>query len=127
LSAAHDLLTELAAGGTDVQLADDGSIEVRGPLTDVQRAAIKTLKAPLMCALRAERRRASVLAMLDKQSESTRYAWLTDARADPEHVIVALAIRDVGTCELSIPRERYDGFELLKVISDGCSAVASEP
>lgn len=45
-----------------------------------------------------------------------RYAVLTDTETDPEAVILALAIRGVGTCELRIPREKYDAFLLLDLI-----------
>jgi len=49
--------------------------------------------------------------------QSVRYAVLTDTEADPEAVILALAIRGVGTCELRVPREKYDGFLLLDLIA----------
>jgi len=69
----------------------------------------------------AEARRQRVLAMLaDRQA--VRYAVLTDADTDPEAVILALAIRgampDGGTvtCELRIPREKYDPFLLMHLI-----------
>ncbi|MEK6212230.1 MAG: hypothetical protein AABM64_18040 [Pseudomonadota bacterium] len=45
-----------------------------------------------------------------------RYAVLTDDRADPEAVILALAIRGRATCELRIPRNRYDPFLMLDII-----------
>jgi hypothetical protein len=34
----------------------------------------------------------------------------------PDPVIVALAIRDVGTCELAIPAANYDAFALPALI-----------
>ncbi len=46
--------------------------------------------------------------------------WLavgTDCNADPEYVLLALAIRGKATCELRIPRERYDPFLLLDLIA----------
>lgn len=71
---------------------------------------------------RAEARRQRVLAMLaDRQG--VRYAVLTDTDADPEDVILALAIRGAMadgatvTCELRIPRAKYDGFLLLDLIA----------
>lgn len=51
-----------------------------------------------------------------------RYAVLTDTEAVPETVILALAIRgalpDGGnvTCELEVPRAKYDPFLLLDLI-----------
>ncbi len=69
----------------------------------------------------AEARHQRVLAMLaDRQS--VRYAVLTDTEADPEAVILALGIRGampdggIVTCELRIPRAKYDPFLLLDLI-----------
>jgi hypothetical protein len=36
--------------------------------------------------------------------------------AEPEAVILTLAIRDKGACELRIPKSRYDGIALLELI-----------
>lgn len=63
----------------------------------------------------AEARRQRVLAMLAERP-GIRYAVLTDTEADSEAAILALAIRGVGTCELRIPREKYDPFLLLELI-----------
>jgi hypothetical protein len=52
--------------------------------------------------------------------QAIRYAVLTDAEADPEAVILALAIRgamadgSTVTCELRIPRDRWDPFLLMQ-------------
>lgn len=51
-----------------------------------------------------------------------RYAVVTDADSDPESVFLAVAIRSampdaaVMSCELRIPRARYDPFLLLNLI-----------
>lgn len=61
-----------------------------------------------------EGRRRRVLAMLAERP-GIRYAVIVDnPNADP--VIVVLAIRDVGTCELAIPAANYDAFALLAMI-----------
>lgn len=60
-------------------------------------------------------RRQRMLAMLT-ENPTARYALATDAQADPEGVILSLAIRDRATCELRIPREKYDGVLLLDLI-----------
>jgi hypothetical protein len=62
-----------------------------------------------------EARRLRVLDMLDR-NPSARYAVLTDTKADPEAVVLALAIRGRATCELLIPRGKYDGPLLLDLI-----------
>lgn len=63
----------------------------------------------------AEARRQRVLAMLAAQPEA-RYAVLTDSESDPVAVIVVLAIRGRATCELLMPRDKYDGLLLLDLI-----------
>ena len=44
------------------------------------------------------------------------YAMITDTDADPEAVILALAIRGRASCELRIPRAKFDPFLLLHLI-----------
>ena len=61
-----------------------------------------------------EARRQCVLAMLAAQP-GIRYAVVVN-NPDTDPVIVALAIRDVGTCELAIPAANYDAFALLAMI-----------
>ena len=69
---------------------------------------------PRECDMRQARRQ-RVLAMLDA-NPTARYALLTDMQADPEAVLLTLAIRGRATCELRIPRDRYDGVLLLDLI-----------
>lgn len=63
----------------------------------------------------AEARRQRALAML-AENPTARYAVLTHDTGDPEAVILVLAIRGRATCELRIPRDRYDPFLLLDLI-----------
>ncbi len=70
-----------------------------------------------------ERRRQAVLDML-AGNPALRYAWLVEPESELDDgtssdVIVALAIRDVGSCELTIERERYEPFRLLELIAAG--------
>jgi len=60
-------------------------------------------------------RRNCVVEMLSERPE-TRYAFVVD---DPETdpVIVAAGIRGIGTCELAIPKARYDGLALMEAIA----------
>jgi hypothetical protein len=54
--------------------------------------------------------------------QAVRYAVLTDTEADPTAVLLALAIRGgmpdgaTVTCELRIPRAKYDPFLLLELL-----------
>jgi hypothetical protein len=63
----------------------------------------------------AERQRRRLLAML-AENPARRYSFLTDTQTDPEAVLLDLAIRDVGTCQLRIPKAKYDGVLLLDLI-----------
>ncbi len=56
-----------------------------------------------------------MLAMLKHESAS-RYAMTTDAEAEPGAVILTLAIRDKATCELRMPKSRYDGLKALELL-----------
>lgn len=44
------------------------------------------------------------------------YAMQTHDDVEPGAVILTLAIRGKGACELRIPKSRYDGIELLELI-----------
>ena len=62
----------------------------------------------------SEGRRQKVLAMLAR--DGGQYAILVeDPNTDP--VVMALATPD-GTCEVLIPRDRYDPFEVLAVVDE---------
>ncbi len=63
----------------------------------------------------AEARRQRVLEMLAERP-GVRYAVLTDTEADPEAVLLTLAIRGRATCELRIPKAKYDPFLLLDLL-----------
>lgn len=62
---------------------------------------------------------ATRIKMVAAQLESDhglRYAMETHDNAEPEAVILTLAIRGKGACELRIPKSRYDGIALLELI-----------
>lgn len=71
--------------------------------------AFDTLPDPAM-----EARRQCVLAMLAERP-GIRYAVMVD-NPDTDPVILALAIRGRATCELQIPRAKYDPWLLLDLI-----------
>jgi hypothetical protein len=56
-----------------------------------------------------------VLDML-AESPGARYAMVTDTERERAMVIVTLAIRGQATCELHIPKAKYDGVLLLDLI-----------
>lgn len=63
----------------------------------------------------SEARRQRVVAMLAERP-GLQYALATNTEADPEAVLIALAIRGKATCELCIPRDRYAPFLLLELL-----------
>ncbi len=125
------IIKKAQADGVMLVLSATGTIKAAGSSEAVNRwlPVIRERKAELLDELRAandgayealpdaaaEGRRQRVLAML-RESPTVRYAVVTDTDSDPDAVIVALAIRGRATCELLIPRDRYDGVLLLDLI-----------
>ncbi len=103
--------------------------EPRAAVTDELLALIRANKPVLLAALislergqPARRRRA--LAALDEAADEKRAA-IFDIDADPGDVVCTLAIRDVGTCELRMPQDRYDPWALLAAL--GRTSEAEKP
>jgi hypothetical protein len=64
-----------------------------------------------------EQRRQHVLKALE-HDRGLRFAWYSDGRPDAcGNVLLAVAIRGVGSCELAIDADRYDSFTLLQVLA----------
>lgn len=63
----------------------------------------------------SQAKRQEVLSMLAKNPNIT-YAISSDDETDSNYVIITLAIRGQATCELRIPKARYDGFKMLELI-----------
>jgi hypothetical protein len=79
-------------------------------------AAYIELAGERLAAAREERRRA-ILEKLSAAPQGVRYALLTDDHAHTDYIVLSLAVRDIGTCELSIPRECYNPVRLLEIVS----------
>lgn len=148
---APDVLAHLSALG--LRLTREGEAiraAPRSALTDEARALLRAHKAEILAVLpdqppnvpppastiapdergavtagvmtpETEARRQRVLAMLAKRPWS-RYAVVVD-NPDTDPVILALAIHGVGTCELRIPRAKFDAFLLLDLIERHCGTV----
>ncbi len=63
----------------------------------------------------ADERTAKMVAKL-KAEPGLIYAMQSHDEVEPDAVILTLAIRGKGTCELRIPKSRYDAFALLELI-----------
>lgn len=125
---ASDLLGRLALAGVKLTLLgpDKLAAEPRAALTDELRALIRNHKAELIEALAPiggkrhdergrEIRRQRALAKLAAEPDRQRVA-IFDPDADPAFVICTIAIRGVGTCELKIPRAKFDPWAVLEAL-----------
>ncbi len=71
----------------------------------------------------AERRRVEVLSMLAREPSIT-HAFVCDDESEADYVIVTVGIRGIGTCDLRIPRETYDGLPVLELIEEHTGTAA---
>jgi len=126
-----DLLNRVQAIGL-ILWRDGDRLRYRGPpeAVDALLPELRAHKSELLAALgsklesrsdpAAEERRNRVLATLES-NPNARYAVLADAEADPQAVVVTLAIRGRTTCELAIPREKWDGILFLELLEKHCT------
>lgn len=63
-----------------------------------------------------QKRLEPVLKMMDEDDQLRKYYWKTFDDAHPDYVILVFAIRDVGTGEIYISREKYDPFLLMEIL-----------
>lgn len=62
-----------------------------------------------------EARREKAIAVLEAAPETLRGIY-ADTTSDPHNVIVAVAIRHLATCEMTIPKATYNPWRLLELI-----------
>ena len=74
---------------------------------------LKTNKKLIIKELQAEKRRFDVLEKLNRDQNLKR-ALVVDSDSDETNVIIAIAIRDIGSCEMIIPKTRFDSWKFLK-------------
>ena len=77
---------------------------------------LKTNKKLIIRELQAEKRRFNVLDKLN-QDLNLKRALIVDSESDEINVIITIAIRDIGSCEMMIPKTRFDSWKFL----DFCS------
>lgn len=65
-----------------------------------------------------KKRRTKVLTIL-AENPNTQRAFIADTNAEPDNVILTIAIRDQYSFELTIPKVKYDPFMLLELINKG--------
>lgn len=78
---------------------------------------IKQHKAEMINLIKYDQRRNCVLQMLDENPQLKR-AVIDDAESNPLNVILTIAIRHIGTFEMMIPIEKFDGMAILVAIDN---------
>ena len=114
---ASDLIFELRRKGCSIQ-ADGGYLDI-SPADNLSPELVQTIrqsKAEILTELQRETRRQKVIAMLEA-APGTQRAIYADTDSDPHNVILTVAVRACQqTCELLIPKAKYDPWLLLELI-----------
>ncbi len=113
---AIEILDYLREKEIQVKLIDNEFLDLSPAkkLTDELIKRLRQHKPAIIAELKREQRRQKVLAMLE-ESDKPR-AFYVDDQTDQHNVIVAVAIRGAATCEIEIPRNKYDPFLVLEII-----------
>jgi hypothetical protein len=122
------ILKDSFAAGLVVSLLPNGNLELKGKAPARRRwtPVLKANKTALIKELMSKDhlpRRAKVLDML--KGNTNKYAVVVDTDSTP--IVLTLAIRDVGTCDIHIPRHRYDGVALLGLIEKHTATQTIKP
>ena len=75
-------------------------------------------KPAIIAELKREERRERALQILVDQPGIQR-AFLADTEADLKNVIVTIAVRNVASFEMLIPKYKYDAFLMLQLLNGG--------
>ncbi|MER2513774.1 MAG: hypothetical protein ABTQ25_15365 [Nitrosomonas ureae] len=100
--------------------ADGDYLELSPPekITNELINRLRKHKPAIIAELKREERRAKVLTML-ADNPNTQRALITDTESYPDSVILTIAIRDLYSFEMSVPKDKYDPFVILELISEG--------
>lgn len=106
-----DTLPPKPPKGTFAGFDGTGAGRIEKKITDS-----KTPKPETLQDRQREARRQKVIAMLERYPDTQR-AIYTDTGSDPHNVILAIAVRACQqTCEMLIPKAKYDPWKLLELI-----------
>lgn len=99
--------------------ADGDYIELSPPekVTKELLQRLRENKPEILAALQAEERRKKVLSMLAENPDKKR-AFITDSIVDSQNIILAIAIRDLASFEMQIPKAKYDPFLFIELINN---------
>lgn len=119
---APDLIFELRRKGYSIH-ADGGYLDI-SPADNLPPELVQQLKQSKTAILtelqreaQYEARRQKVIAMLDTAPDLPRAIHVDDS-SDPHNIIVCVAVRHPtsATCEMLIPRDKYDPWALLELL-----------
>jgi len=129
------IIESAAEDGVTLSLSSTGGIKVDGDEQAVRRwqPMIREHKPAILAILRGDASRVSkpnpmgsrmteVVSKLHADP-GLRLVVATDTETDEDNVIVTVAIRDKGACELRMPKSRYDAFLLMELIDRYTTAV----
>ena len=117
---APDLVFELRSSGYSI-VADGSYLDI-SPADDLSPELVKQLKqrkAEILTELQRESRQKKVLAMLAENPNKQRAVY-ADTESDQGNVILAIAVRNLSTYEMLIPKAKYDPFLLLSLVDNTC-------
>lgn len=109
---ALELILDLRRKGYSI-MADGGYLDI-SPADNLPPELVQQLRQS-KAEILAELRREKVIALMIDSPDKQR-VYFTDTDSDPDNVILAIAIRHVATCEMLIPKAKYDPFKLLEII-----------
>ncbi|MBA4143368.1 MAG: hypothetical protein H0X43_10300 [Nitrosospira sp.] len=117
---APDIIFELRNAGYSIR-ADGGYLDI-SPAVDSQPNLLQQLKqckpeilAALQLEQQQEARRENVLRILEADSTLKRAVY-ADSKSDVNNIILIIAIRNLGTCEMAVPKANLDPWQLLVLI-----------
>ena len=113
---APELIFELRRKGYSIR-ADGGYLDI-SPSDNLPPELVQQLKqrkTEILIELQREARRGKAIAMLEASPDTLR-AIYTDINSDPHNVILTLAVRNLATCEMLIPKANSDPWRLLELI-----------
>lgn len=111
-------VNKILEAGFTLELLQEDKISVKpaAKLTQVQRDFIRKNKLEIIHHLQREKRRLKVLTILAENPDMFR-AFVTEYDIDPDNVILTIAIRNIASLEIAIPKAEYDPFLLVDMIS----------
>ena len=108
-------VTSSEAAGVTAKAAPIKACTLVTPVTS-EKTTTAIAKPETLQDRQQEARRQKVIAMLEAAPDTKR-AIYADTDSDPHNVILAIAVRHIATCEMLIPKAKYDPWRLLELMS----------